>query len=366
MKSLIKMKHITSLLILLSFTLASFAQVDRSKAPEPGPAPKIQIGKSEKFTLENGLKVIVVENNKRPVVSYSLTLDYVPFMEGEVAGNAAIAGSLLRAGTANMSKAEIDKNIDFIGATLVTSSNGIYGQSLSKHSDKLLSIFSDVLLNPSFPAEELEKEKKKTISGLAAAKEDPNAIMSNVSRALTYGKNHPYGELETEKTVGNISVETCKDFYNTYFRPNIAYLVIVGDITRAEAEAKAKKYFGSWKKQEVPMAKLPEVKGPQGKQVCFVPKTGAVQSVINVTYPINLKPGAPDAIPATVMNSILGGGVFSGRLMQNLREDKGYTYGARSSLDTDPYVASFTAYASVRNEVTDSSVTEFLYELDRI
>ena len=222
------------------------------------------------------------------------------------------------------------------------------------------------MLNPAFPAEQLEKDKKKTISNLQAAKEEPNAIMSNVSAAVKYGKNHPYGEVETEETVKNITVESCKEFYNTYFRPNIAYLVIVGDITKEEAKKKATKYFGAWEKKDVPTNTLPEVKSPKGTQVCFVPKTGAVQSVINVTYPVNLKPGAADAIPASVMNNILGGGVFSGRLMQNLREDKAYTYGARSSLSTDPYVGSFTAYASVRNEVTDSSITEFLYELDRL
>lgn len=360
------MKNLTFILIFLAASFASVAQVDRSKAPEAGPAPKIQIGKSESFTLENGLKVILVENHKRPVISYSLTLDYTPFMEGDVAGNAQIAGSLLRTGTATMKKAEIDEKIDFIGAALSTSSSGIFAQSLTKHTDKLLTIVSDVLLNPRFPEEELERSVKQTLSGLAAAKEEPSAIMANVSSVLKYGADHPYGEIETEETVGNITIESCKEFYSAYYRPNIAYLVIVGDINRAEAEAKAKKYFGAWEKKEVPMAKLPEVKSPEGVNICFVPKTGAVQSVINVTYPIDLKPGAADAIPASVMNSILGGGVFSGRLMQNLREDKAFTYGARSTIDADEHVGHFTAFASVRNDVTDSSVTEFLYELDRL
>ncbi|TXC77026.1 insulinase family protein [Luteibaculum oceani] len=360
------MKKLSILFFCVTLAVSVFAQVDRSKAPAPGPAPKIQIGESETFTLENGLKVILVENHKRPVISYSLTLDYVPFMEGEIAGNASLAGSLLRAGTTSKNKEQIDKSIDFIGANFSTYATGFYASSLTKHTDKLLGIVSDVLLNPTFPKDQLEAEKKKTISGIQAGKEDPNAIMSNVSKALRYGKDHPYGEIETEETVANVSVESCKEFYNTYFRPNIAYLVIVGDITKAEAEKKVKKYFGAWQQAEVPMAVMPEVKGPEGTQVCFVPKTGAVQSVINVTYPVDLKPGAPDAIPSSVMNNILGGGVFSGRLMQNLREDKAYTYGARSSLSTDQYVGSFTAFASVRNEVTDSSVTEFLYELDRL
>ncbi len=360
------MKNLFVVLLFLAASFASVAQVDRSKAPEPGPAPKIQIGESEMFTLDNGLKVILVENHKRPVISYSLTLDYTPFLEGDKAGNAELAGSLLRTGTTSMEKAQIDEKIDFIGAAFSTSANGFYAQSLTKHTDKLLTIVSDVLLNPSFPQDELDRAQKQTLSALAAAKEEPNAIMSNVSNVLKFGADHPYGEIQTEETVKNVTVETCKEFYNTYFRPNIAYLVIVGDINRVEAEAKAKKYFGAWEKKEVPSTTLPEVTDPEGVNVCFVPKTGAVQSVINVTYPIDLKPGSPDAIPASVMNNILGGGVFSGRLMQNLREDKGYTYGARSTIDIDEYVGYFTAYASVRNEVTDSSVTEFLYELDRL
>lgn len=360
------MKRLVIFLFCALAVWSADAQVDRSKAPAPGPAPKIQIGESETFTLDNGLKVILVENHKRPVISYSLTLDYTPFLEGDVAGNANMAGGLLRAGTTTRTKEQIDQEIDFIGASFSTFSSGMFASSLTKHTDKLLTIMSDVLLNPSFPAEQLEKDKKKAISNLQAAKEEPNSIMANVSAAVKYGKDHPYGETETEETVKNITRETCKVFYETYFRPNIAYLVIVGDITKAEAEKKAKQYFGSWKKQEVPSEALPVVESPKGTQICFVPKTGAVQSVINVTYPIDLKPGANDDIPATVMNSILGGGVFSGRLMQNLREDKAYTYGARSSISTDEYVGSFTAFASVRNEVTDSSVTEFLYEMDRL
>lgn len=345
---------------------ATFAQVDRSKAPKPAPAPKIQLSDYETFTLENGLQVIVVENHKIPQISFQLSVDYVPFLEGENAGNAELAGGLLRSGTANKSKVQIDEEVDFIGATLVTSANGIFGSCLSKHADKFLGIYSDVLLNPTFPEDQLENLRKQTISGIISGKDDANTIASNVAKVLRYGKSHPYGELQTEETVANITQASVKSFYNTYFKPNISYLVIVGDINKAKAQTLAKKYFGSWQKGDVPAAPMPAVAPIEGTQVVFVNKPGAVQSVISVTHPVQLKTGDADAIAASVTNSILGGGIFSGRLMQNLREDKGYTYGARSGLSKDKYVGSFSAGASVRNEVTDSSITEFLFEMKRI
>lgn len=347
-------------------TVVAKGKVDRTKAPAAAPAPKVQLGNAEKFVLENGLTVLLVENHKLPRVSYQLNVEYTPFLEGGVSGNSQLAGSLLKTGTTKRTKAQIDEEIDFIGASLNTSSGGLYASSLTKHTDKVLDIASDVLLNPTFPAEELEKIRKQTISGLKQEKESADAIAANVAKVLRYGKNHPLGEITTEETVAKVTQNSVKAFYDSYFKPNTSYLVIVGDINRVKAEELSKKYFGQWKRGDVPVSQLPAVKSPVGKQVVFVPKTGAVQSIINVTYPVDYKPGNPDAIKASVMNSLLGGGVFSGRLMQNLRENKAYTYGANSQLVTNKYTGYFNAFASVRNDVTDSSVTEFLYEMDRM
>ncbi|MES2628959.1 MAG: insulinase family protein [Bacteroidota bacterium] len=341
-------------------------KVDRTKAPSAAPAPKVQIGNSEKFVLDNGLTVLLVENHKLPRVSFQLNVEYTPFLEGEIAGNSNIAGSLLKTGTTKRAKGQIDEEIDFIGGNISTSADGIYASSLTKHMDKLLDLTSDILLHPTFPAEELEKLRKQTMSGLKQQKESADAIAANVAKVLRYGKNHPLGEITTEETVAKVTQNSVKDFYTTYYRPNTSYLVIVGDINRAKAEEVAKKYFGEWKRGEVPSKPLPEVKGPTGTQVVFVPKTAAVQSIINVTYPVDYKPGSPDAIKASVMNSLLGGGVFSGRLMQNLREKRAFTYGANSQLASNKYTGYFNAFASVRNDVTDSSVTEFLYEMNRM
>ena len=337
----------------------------RKTMPEPGPAPKIQIGSYEEFSLDNGLKVIVVENHKIPRVTFSLTVDMGPIGEKEFAGYADIAGDILSKGTNTKTKAEIDEEVDFMGATLRTSSGGMYAASLRKHTVNLLKIMSDVLLNPSFPEDEFEKIKKQTISGLASSKDDPNAIASNVASVLRYGKDHPYGEIVTEQTVEKITVDRCKKFYDTYFKPNLSYLIVVGDITIDEAKPMVENYFGSWKKGVVKKAKFETPKAPEKTSFDFVNKAGAVQSVINVTYPVDLKPGSEDVIKARVMNTILGG-YFASRLNANLREDKAYTYGARSSLSSDEEIGYFSAGASVRNEVTDSSVVEFLHELNKI
>lgn len=359
------MKHITLfcfILALLSMQGVNAQEDFRKTAPKAGPAPKIELGTYEQFELKNGLKVITVENNKIPRVSFQLFIDVPPLKEGEKAGTADLAGQLLSRGTSSKSKAAIDESVDFLGATLNTSASGIFAASLTKHQDKLLAIMADVLMNPSFPKEEFEKLKTQTISNLAAAKDDPNAISGNVANVLRYGKDHPYGELVTEKSVEKITLEACQAYYNTYFKPNISYLVVVGDIKAKAAKEIAEKYFGKWEKGVVTKPAVPSVIMPTETTVDFVGKTGAVQSIIALTYPVELKPGSDDAIKARVMNTLFGG-YFRSRLNNNIREDKGYSYGVRSSLSSDRHIGYFSAGGAVRNEVTDSSITEFLKEM---
>jgi predicted Zn-dependent peptidase len=359
-------KYIVSIFCFALVLGATAQKVDRSKAPAAGPAPKIQIGAYQMFTLDNGLKVIVVENHKLPTVSYSLQLDLDPIKEGDKAGYTSMAGGLMTAGTETKTKDQISSAVDFIGATLSSSADGIYADCLTKHSETLLNIFNDVLLHPSFPENELEKERKKSLSGLASEQTDPNSISSRIGNMVKYGKNHPYGEQMTEATLKNITRDDLVTYYNTYFRPNVAYLVIVGDINMETAKTQANKYFGSWTKGDVPKLKVRAPKVPAANEVVFVPVPGAVQSVIDITYPIDLLPATKDALVASVLNNILGGSGFQTRLMQNLREDKAYTYGAYSEITPDDYIGYFSAGASVRNEVTDSSITQFMYEISRL
>ena len=365
---------ITSLVLLLTIGYAcspkiggnqSSAPLDRSQPPEPGPAPEVRVGEYESFTLDNGLKVYVVENHKLPYVSLSLALDVDPIREGDKAGYVSMAGSMLRRGTQTRTKEEIDEAVDFIGATLVTSGSGLYASSLTKHADTLMTLVSDVLLQPTFPEEELEKVRTEKLSALVANKADPSAIASNVKTVLRYGQDNPYGEIETEKTVEHIERQDLVDYYQQHFKPNIAYLAVVGDITTAEAKDLVEKYLGQWQQGSVPERDFDIPTPPSSRQVAIVNKPGAVQSVLAFTYPVALQMKDEDYLAAVVMNSILGGG-FGSRLNQNLREGKGYTYGAGSALSPDERIGYFSAEAQVRTEVTDSAATEFVNELNRI
>ena len=359
------MKNIITTILLTASVSLLHAQIDRTTAPKPGIAPKINIGTPASFTLDNGLKVFVVENHKLPKVSFQLTIDKDPVLENGTVGLADMMGDMLSAGTTTKTKAQIDEEIDFVGASVSTFSSGFYASSLTKHSDKVLGIASDILLNPAFPQDELDKKKKIAFSSLKSLATNADAIAGRVTSVLKYGKSHPYGEVQMKSDIENITIDACKKYYETYFRPNISYLVIVGDITVEDAKKLTEKYLGSWQKADVPEHKYDMPSATKGVRVAFVNKPGAVQSVIKVIYPIDYKIGAPDAAAVSVMSNIFGG-AFSSYLNANLREDKAYTYGARGGVRADNRVGSFNAGASVRNEVTDSSVTQFLFEMNHI
>ena len=366
------MKFIYTLLaaLLVSTAIAQPSKkttpLDRSIVPQPGPAPKIQIGKATVNKLDNGMKVIVVENHKLPNVTYSLSLNLTPIAEGNKAGYISIAGDLLSAGTDTKTKAQIDESIDFIGGSLSTSASSVSGSCLSKHSETLLGLMQDVLLHPSFPIDELEKTRKQMISGLTSEKTDPNAVSDKIGNVVRYGARHPYGEFMTESTLSNITREDLMGYYQTYFSPSVATLVIVGDVTPEQAFAQANKYFGAWTGNAVPVRTYPAPAELKANQVAFVAMPGAVQSVIDVTYAVSLNITSSDYLAATVLNNILGGSGFQTRLMQNLREDKAYTYGAYSSMSPDDVIGNFSAGASVRNDVSDSAIVQLLFEMDRL
>ncbi|HKB87072.1 MAG TPA: insulinase family protein [Ignavibacteriaceae bacterium] len=357
------MKFILCILTVL-FVIPLNAQVDRSKPPEPGPAPEIELGTYEHFELPNGLKVFLVENHKLPRISFSLQIDRNPILEGDTAGYISAAGQLLRTGTRSRSKEELDETIDFIGADLSTSSTGIYAMSLTEHADTLFKIMSDIILNSEFKKAELDKIKTRMKSDLASQKDDPDAIAGTVKNVVDFGKDHPYGEPETEQTVDNITLEKCNEYYKTFFAPNISYLAVVGDIDEQKAKELVTNYLGGWQRKDVPQYKYPVPQPPVQTTVDLVDRPNSVQSVVNVTYPVQLKPGDSEAIPASLMNTILGGGTF--RLFQDLREKHSFTYGANSRLSKDEYAGSFTAFTNVRNAVTDSAITRILYEMNRI
>lgn len=352
-------------LVLTIGIVGAFAQVDRSKLPEPATPRPINIGEYETFELKNGLKVFIIENHKLPRVSFNLLVDREPLLEEDKVGYLSMVGQMMMRGTETRNKEQLDEEIDFIGASVFAGSTNVFASGLSKYQEKIMELMTDVAFNPTFPEEELEKIRKQTLSGLASAKDDPNAIAGNLNQAIVYGKDHPYGEIQTEETTNNISVEDLKNYHSTFFKPNISYLAIVGDVDSKQMKKMVKTYFGSWEQGEVPTPTFETPQAPEKTEVSLVNRSASVQSVINITYPVKLEVGSEDEIKVRVMNQILGGG-FSGKLNMNLREDKGYTYGSRSSLSSDELVSRFTANAEVRNEVTDSAIVQMIYEMEQM
>lgn len=362
------MKRYIFLLLAVCFSLAIHAQVDRSKAPESGPAPHVNIGEYQSFTLSNGLKVLVVENHKIPKVTFSLDLVHDPFVEGEKTGYSNIAGDLWGKATVKRNAKQLGEEVDFIGAQLYTSGSSASISGLSKFTDRLMDLFSDVILHPSFPQEEFDKIILQTQTALKTNETDPQAILRNIGNRTIFGANHPYGDIMTPETVANITVDDCRNYYNQYVHPNHAILVIVGDITTKEAQKLTEKYFGKWKAGKTPEYQYAAPGQPQGRQVIFSNKDAAPQASIQVSYPIDFKKGAADAIAVNVMNQILGGGGFQAKLFKNLREDKGYTYGAYSNLSSDLLNGSgkFEAYAEVKAAIVDSALIEVFREMENM
>ena len=359
-------KHIYIIIALLFISMGVNAQIDRSKQPKPGPAPKISLENPKEFELKNGLKVLVVENHKLPRVAFSLRIDRAPVVEGEKAGTSDLLGAMLGNGTTTISKDKFNEEVDFLGANINFSSRGGSARSLSKYSERILELMADAAINPLLVEEEFQKEKDKEIDGLKSGEKDVSTIAARVGGALAYGTHHAYGEFVTEQTLNNVALNDVKEFYNDYFNPNNAYLVIVGDVDYKTIKKQVKKYFGKWEKanlKTIPI--IAEKANVNQTEIDFIDMPNAVQSNISLTNNVKLKMNDPDYHAVLIANKILGGG-FNSYLNMNLREEHGYTYGAHSRVNVDKYASRFTAGSSVRNAVTDSAVVQTLKEINRI
>ncbi|MFY7741179.1 MAG: insulinase family protein [Flavobacterium sp.] len=357
------MKKIIILATSLFLSITMQAQ-DRPQ-PKPGPAPKINIGKPQTFELKNGLKVLVVENNKLPRVSYNLTIDNAPYAEGAKKGVSDMTSSMIGNGTKTISKDAFNEEVDFLGANISFDANGAFASGLSKYSTRIMELMADGALNPVFTQEEFDKEKSKLIEGLKSQEKSVPAIAGRVQRVLAYGKNHPEGEYLSEETINNVTLADVNQNYVTYFTPQNAYLVIVGDVKFDKVKADVERLFGTWKKGIAPQVSYSAPKDVQYTQINFVDAPNAVQSEIAAVHITNLKMTDKDYFAALVANQILGGD-FNSYLNMNLREAHGWTYGARSGLRGSKYVSNFSASTQVRNAVTDSAVVEILKEIKRI
>lgn len=360
------MKKIILSLVIALTTVSLYAQIDRTTMPEAGPAPTINLEEPTRFELKNGLTVMVVENHKLPRVSIQLSIDNPPSLEGEKAGVSSLAAGLLGNGSTNISKDAFNEEVDFLGASLNFGASSAFASSLSKYFPRILELMADAAINPNFTEEEFQKEKEKLLTGLKSQEKDVSAMAGRVQSAIAYGKEHPYGEFATEETVNKVSLEDAKKFYQTYFNPNNAYLVIIGDVDTKAVKKLVKKHFNSWEKGAQVLTNWKNPVASNEATINFIDMPNAVQSEVSVQNVVNLQMKDPDYLPTLMANRILGGG-GSARLFQNLREDKAYTYGSYSSIGNSKYVPSrFRAYASVRNAVTDSAAVQILEEIQKI
>jgi zinc protease len=357
------MKKSIILLSGLFLTLIMQAQ-DRSQ-PKPGPAPIIKLKKPETFSLPNGLKVLVVENHKLPRVSFSLTLDNAPSVEGDKKGLDNLTSALLGKGSMKISKDVFNEETDFLGADLNFYSSGASGNCLSKYAGRILELLAEGALNPNFTQVEFDKEKEKLIEGLKTQEKSVSAVAARVQNVLAFGKSHPNGEYLTESSIKNVTLNDVVRNYQNNFVPENAYLIIIGDVKTVDVKKAVENLFGTWLKATAPNFSFSDPVNQKFAQINFIDMPNAVQSEIALQNTVNLKMTDKDYFAAIIANQILGGD-FNSYLNMNLREKHAWTYGARSSISGSKYVTAFKASTQVRNSVTDSAVVEFLKEFKRI
>lgn len=349
-------------LVLVMFVSTVVAQKKGTRKPEPesGSQSSLQIGQSKDFKLDNGLRVILVEDHEQAQVSFQLFVDRPIILEGEYAGTGEVMGQLLRAGTELRTKPQIDEAVEAVNANFTTNSNGGTISGQSRHAETMIALLADCLLNPIFPQEEFNIVVEQQESVLVQQRENPQAIADNVANQLRFGKTHPYGEQMSFPTLSRITLGACRNFYNRYFRPQISYLLVVGDIDEKTTRDLAETYLGDWTSEGklfVEFFDYPQP--PKDRQVSFVPFSAAEPSVIQVTYPVILKPGR-DVIAAKLLNQILGA-KSTGRLSQVLEQGDIY-----SDLVSDPKIGYFSAYLEVPNDVAGDAVEQVLSEMDRL
>jgi predicted Zn-dependent peptidase len=359
------------LILILSLVVVSSAQTDRTKKPEPQKTPALKLPSIQRAKLSNGLNIMLVEHHELPVVQFQLVFRSGSSLDpAGKSGVALLTAQMADEGTAKRDALTIADDLDFIGANLsVGSSDDATFASLltiKEHLAAAMEIYADVVQNASFPATEWDRIKKSHLASLLSQKDQPASVASNIFAMITYGADHPYGNPSqgTEVSVGSITLDDLKSFYRMHYVPNNGTLIVVGDVTMKELKPMVERHLGGWKRGTVPVPKFSKVPPVDATRIYLVDKPEAAQSEIRIGH-VGVPRGTKDFFALTVLNTILGG-QFSSRINMNLRESKGYTYGARSSFMMIKEAGPFVASSAVRTNVTDSSVIEFMNELRKI
>lgn len=344
---------------------------DRSEPPELGPPPTLKLPPVHRLKLDNGAKILLLEKRNVPLVQVNLVIrtGYTSDREG-LTGLASMTADMMDEGAAGRDALQLADEIDFLGARLSVRASG-HHTTVSLHTpksrlDAALQLMADVALRPDFPAEELERKRLERLNRLLAARDEARVISSVIFDRTLYGTDHPYGKtsMGDEASIRAIQVADLQRFHGTYFRPNNAFFVVVGDVSMGEIRPKLEALFGDWERGNVPVATWPETEQVKRREIYLVDKPGAAQSEIRIGR-IGVPRLTEDYYPLVVMNTVLGGS-FTSRLNSNLREEHGYTYGARSLFDFATLPGPFQASAAVQTAVTAAALTEFMKELNGI
>ncbi|HZU31564.1 MAG TPA: pitrilysin family protein [Candidatus Angelobacter sp.] len=342
-----------------------------NKAPVNNEILKVKLPHPVEASLPNGLSILILEQHHLPAVYYSLWIKSGALSDPkDMPGLASFTADQLREGTTKRNSSQIATELDEMGATFNADANFgsnvtmIAASGLSQSADKLMEIVSDIVLNPSFPADELLKYQRQEGARLYQMRSNPGFLARERFARAAYGDFPAAIQSPTLDSLKKANAEALKAFHDKYYAPNNAILAIAGDVTVAQAKELAQKYFGAWKTHAIEAPTLGAVTAPAAAHIFLVDRPGSVQSNI-LAGALSLKRSDPEYIPLVVTNRILGGG-SAARLFSNLREEKGYTYGAYSRVTSDIYPGLMVANTEVRNAVTDGSLHELMYEFKRL
>lgn len=367
-----------SLIVLLVLSQWSFVveearaqKPDRSKPPELGPPPSLQLPPIQRFTLSNGLSVVMMEKHQVPLVQVNMLVRAGTAMDpAGKRGLASMTAAMMEEGSGDRDALAFADAVDFLGANISVTA-GMHTTTVSLFTplsklDSALALFGDVVLRPRFPAAELERKRLERLTALQQWHDEPRVIASVLLNEELFGTRHPYGlpSMGEERSIRSFTVDDLRQFYTTYFSPTNATLIVVGDVTPAQITPKIEQVLAGWKVKHVPTATWPEAKQVERRKVLLVNKPDAPQSVIRIGR-IGVARTTEDYYAITVMNTILGGS-FTSRLNSNLREQRGYSYGAGSQFSFLPLPGAFVAFSDVHAEVTDRALAEFVKELRAI
>jgi zinc protease len=332
---------------------------------------EIKLPPIEKVTLDNGLAVIVIEHHELPVVAFRLVLKSGSASDPEgKSGTADLTAGLLRKGTKTRSATQIAEEIDFVGGQLGAGSDldATYAtcQVLTKHFDVGLDLLSDIILNPTFKEDEIERLRKQTLSGIAEQKQNPGSVADEKFSQFLFG-DHPYGRPSegTEESVPAITREDIVDFHRTFYVPNNAILAVVGDVKPKEALAKVKAKFGGWKSGDVPQPSVTAPPPVEGYQILLVDKPDLTQTYICMGH-LGIEKKHPDYFPIRVMNYILGGGGFASRLTDEVRSKRGLTYGIYCNFNSNKLAGAYQVTTFTQNDSTAAAIAAIIDQIKRI